>query len=261
MKNWKLILLWVLIVLIGFAISSSGIQFPPWVSSVAAGALGAWIVLTFWQSRNEQPDRPSKEYRDKLLRGKPLEVKHAIPKLEQEGWGIDDSLRQFFHDFDWFGVIANDWVMIKESPWRLQETEQTELRRLGFESPVYGRQYHVFYNQERVGHLEVTDYMEYTSENPKITAYIEIEDTCLFYFDEVREFLTNIALLLSGSTKEEYQEAQRNIEKALFRAHWDASRSQIIYGTSDVEVEVYFSDSSAARYLQMREQRRQKRSA
>jgi hypothetical protein len=151
MNNWKLIVIWVLIVVIGFAISSSGIQFPPWVLSVAAGALGAWIILNIWQRRHEQPDTPSKEYRDKLLRGKPLEVKHAIPKLKQDGWGIDDSLRQFFHDFDWFGVIANDWDPIKESPWRLQELDNTELHTLSYDSPRYGRQYHIFYNAEHVG--------------------------------------------------------------------------------------------------------------
>ncbi len=259
MKNWKRILVWVLIILIGFAISFSGIQFPPWVSSVAAGALGAWIALTFWQSGIEQLDKPSKEYREKLLRGKPLEVKHAIPRLQQDGWGIDDSLRQFFHDFDWFGVIANDWGPIKEGPWRLQESENTELDTLSYDSPHYGRQYHIFYNAERVGLLEITDYLKYTFANPRITAKIGIGDARLFTFHEVRGFLTSIAALVSG-TKEEYEESQRKIDMALLQAHWDAARGELIGGSSDLEVEVYLTDTSAAHYLEMREQRRQKSS-
>jgi hypothetical protein len=108
--------------------------------------------------------------------GQPLEVKHAIPKLKQDGWGIDDSLRQFFHDFDWFGVIANDWDPIKESPWRLQELENTELHTLSYDSPRYGRQYHIFYNAEHVGLLEITTYIKYTPASPRKTTKIGIGD-------------------------------------------------------------------------------------
>jgi len=106
---------------------------------------------------------------------------------------------------------------------------------------------------------KITDYLKYTFANPRITAKIGIGDARLFTFHEVRGFLTSIAALVSG-TKEEYEESQRKIDMALLQAHWDAARGELIGGSSDLEVEVYLTDTSAAHYLEMREQRRQKSS-
>jgi hypothetical protein len=101
-----------------------------------------------------------------ILVGTPIEPKHANPKLKR--WGITESLRRFFADFDQFGVIANGWAPIKDSPWRLQELKDTRLRTFNNESPEHGRRYDLFYNQQRVGSLEIADIPEYTTEEPRV---------------------------------------------------------------------------------------------
>ncbi len=94
---------------------------------------------------------------DNFLVGASIEPKHANPKLKRWGWRISDSLRRFFADFDRFGVIANGWAPIKNSPWRLKELKDTKLRTFDNDTPKQGRRYDVFYNQRRVGSLEISD--------------------------------------------------------------------------------------------------------
>ncbi len=202
---------------------------------------------------------------DNFLVGTPIEPKHANPKLKRWGWRISDSLRRFFADFDRFGVIANGWAPIKNSPWRLKELKDTKLRTFDNDTPKQGRRYDVFYNQRRVGSLEMADTSGYTTEEPRVCANVLIQDArliprvCanvliqdarLIPLDEASRFLTSIAMLLSAGTGEEYAEAKRNMETALTQAHL-AKRSAGLDAAPEVVVEVSFL-GSAATYIKLR---------
>jgi hypothetical protein len=186
---------------------------------------------------------------DNILLGTPIEPKHANPRLKR--WGITESLRRFFADFDQFGVIANRWAPIMDSPWRLQELKDIRLRTFKNDSPKHGRRYDLFYNQQRVGSLEIADTPDYTTEEPRVCANVVIRDARLIPLDEVSRVLTSIAILLSAGTGDEYAEAKRNVETALIQAHW-MKRSEDMDAPAEVVVEVSFL-GSATTYIKLRE--------
>ncbi|HYV31248.1 MAG TPA: hypothetical protein VEO53_09115, partial [Candidatus Binatia bacterium] len=112
------------------------------------------------------------------------------------------------------------------------------------------RRYDVYYNQRRAGSLEMADTSGYTTEEPRVCANVLIQDARLIPLDEVSRFLTNIAMLLSAGTGEEYAEAKRNMETALTQAHL-AKRIAALDAAPEVVVEVSFL-GSAATYIKLR---------
>ena len=190
---------------------------------------------------------------DNFLVGTPIEPKHANPKLKRWGWRISDSLRRFFADFDRFGVIANGWAPIKNSPWRLKELKDTKLRTFDNDTPKQGRRYDVFYNQRRVGSLEMADTSGYTTEEPRVRANVVIRDARLIPdpLDDVSRFWTSIATLLSAGAGDEYAEAKRDVEIALTQAYL-AKRGKGMDAAPEVVIEVLFL-GSAATYIKLRE--------
>ncbi len=108
----------------------------------------------------------------------------------------------------------------------------------------------MFYNQQRVGSLEISDTSDYTTDESRVCANVLIRDARLIPLDEVSRFLTSIAMLLSAGTGEEYAEAKHNMETALTRAHL-AKRSAGLDAAPEVVVEVSFL-GSAATYIKLR---------
>jgi hypothetical protein len=197
----------------------------------------------------EEAEREAKQ-EDNILSGTPIEPKHANPKLKRWGWGIPNSLRRFFADFDRFGVIANGWAPVKDSPWRLQELKDTRLRTFNNDCAEHGRRYDLFYNQQRVGSLEIGVTPDYTTEEPRVRANVVIRDARLIPFDDISRFLTGIATLFSAGTGDEYAEAKRNLEIALPQAYL-AKRGKGMDAAPEVVVEVSFL-GSAATYIKLR---------
>ena len=108
----------------------------------------------------------------------------------------------------------------------------------------------MFYNQQRVGSLEISDTSDYTTDESRVCANVLIRDARLIPLDEVSRFLTSIAMLLSAGTGEEYAEAKRNMETALTQVHL-AKRSAGLDAAPEVVVEVSFL-GSAATYIKLR---------
>ena len=218
-------------------------------------AAGLWACYYYRYSYLELKRKAEKSKREAkqadILVGTPIEAKHANPKLKRWGWRISDSLRRFFADFDRFGVIVNGWAAVKDSPWRLQELKGTRLRTFDNDKPKQGRRYDLFYNQHRVGSLEITDTSGYTTQEPRVWANVLIRNARVIPLDEVSRFLTSIGTLLSAGTGDEYAEARRNTETALAQAHW-AKRSAGLGAAPEVVVEVSFL-GSAATYIKLRE--------
>ena len=224
---------------------------PAWLIPFVAVLLWACYYYRYGYLELERKagksEREAKQ-EDNFLVGTPIEPNHANPKLKRWGWRISDSLRRFFADFDRFGVIANGWASIKNSPWRLKELKDTKLRTFDNDTPKQGRRYDVFYNQRRVGSLEMADTSGYTTEEPRVCANVLIQDARLIPLDEVSRFLTSIAMLLSAGTGEEYAEAKRNMETALIQAHL-AKRSAGLDAAPEVVVSFL---GSAATYIKLR---------
>jgi hypothetical protein len=218
---------------------------PAWLIPLSLAGLWACYYYRYGYLERELDKSEREPKQEDILLGVPIEPKHANPKLR--GRRIPDSLRRFFADFGRFGVIINNWPPIKDGPWRLQERKDTRLRTFNDDSPKQGRRYDVFYNQQRLGSVEITDTAGYTTEAPRVRANIVIQDARLIAFDEISRFLTSIATLLSAGTGDEYAEARSNVETALTRAHqargWEAG---------PLAIEVSFL-GSAATYIKLRD--------
>jgi len=224
----------------------------------------AWIVLPLLASLwacyyyrygyvERKLERSEREPKQEDFLGVPIEPKHVNPKLK--GWRIPSSLHRFFADFRQFGLVVNTWPPVKDSPWRLQELKDTELRTFDNEPPKQGRRYDVFYNQQRVGSVEISDTSNYTTEVPRVRANLVIRDTPLISFDEISRFLTSIATLLSAGTGDEYAEARQKVETTLTRAH-GARRSEG-FDAGPAVIDVSFL-GSAATYIKLRDRQAQR---
>ncbi len=223
---------------------------PAWL--MLFGAVLLWACYYYRYGYLELKRRPERtretKQKDNILFGTPIEPKHGNPKLKR--WGISDSLRRFFADFDRFGVIVNGWATVKDSPWRLQELKDTKLRTFNNDHSKHGRRYDVFYVQRRVGSLEIADTSDYTTDQPRVRTSVLIRDAGLIPLDYVSRFLTAIGTLVSAGTGEEYAEVRRNVETALTEAH-ETKKLEGMYVTPEVVIEASFL-GSAATYIKLR---------
>jgi hypothetical protein len=202
------------------------IETPAWLVSAMVGV----GLLQLWHSALELDAKvqryPTKKLLAQLFDTKPIDAKHKPSRTIHEGASapsrITDADREFFADFDMFGTLMNNFDgMLKESPWRLQESSGTELS-WGVDAPVYGRHYDVFYNQVCLGHLEISSGpMEYRLDKPDVTTDIELEHVRILPCADVCKFLTTIAHFCWAPTARDYADAQHWINGALLTLAWN----------------------------------------
>ena len=104
--------------------------------------------------------------------------------------------------------------------------------------PTLGRCFALYYNQTRVGRLEISPGYHYTTETPLLYTSIEIEWARFFGFDELNEFLGAIALHVTSNDpiRGEYLAARQAIMAALTQTLWGEYRiSQYDRHVGDVE--------------------------
>jgi hypothetical protein len=105
-----------------------------------------------------------------------------------------------------FADVINWWLadpnVHQDGPWRLQELQDPELRKLGpVDQPDYGRRYAIFYNQVRVG-IEVAPYLDYSPKNPCVRTHIELDWVRLLAAGTIRSFFST-SLRMSASSIQE----------------------------------------------------------
>ena len=75
-----------------------------------------------------------------------------------------------------------------------------------------------------MGRLEITCGNEYTTESPEVYTNIEIDSARFFGFEELTQFLEDIALHVTNGNSDERRNAQQGIQSALTRTLWDNYR-------------------------------------
>jgi hypothetical protein len=113
-------------------------------------------------------------------------------------------------------------------PWRLQELPDTHLKLRFSDSPSFGRSYAIFYNQVRLGALEISPGFRDSTQHPTVRTEVELEWVRLLAYDTISGFLDHIASQVCNpdpSTREYFQ-ARAGIHSALTSALWNA---QIIH--------------------------------
>jgi hypothetical protein len=184
-------------------------------------ALNVVMTVSLWRTAPRKPPQPKKAFL-KALRSKPIEptrVKQSpLPTYAGE------AAKRFCRDFADFGAVVNWWLADEHvgSSWRLQQLPDTDLELSGGDSPSFGRCFAVFYNQVRLGRLEVTDAYGYSASEPKVRTNIQLDNVRLLSFDQVRDFLLNVALhVCNTDERAEYVRTKQEIEQAMTRAVWN----------------------------------------
>ena len=201
-----------------------GSWLPTIVVANAIVTVGLWqSSAKLWRMAAQKPPQPKKSYLN-ALKGKPIAPKRvnadALPNY------ASDTDKQFVRDFADFGDVVNWWFADKhvDRPWRLQELPDTHLNLSGGDYPSFGRAFDVFFNQVRLGRLEVSAANGYCLLDPKVRTEIELTHVRLLSFDAVRSLLSDIALHVSDQdrkTSHEYLQIEQAIEQAMARAVWD----------------------------------------
>jgi hypothetical protein len=203
--------------------------------------VNALATFVLWSAL--QPAKIKKKFRKQLYDTKPITPKHQLPKaiggkLESL---VSEKDRVFFADFADFANVVNWWLADEAvgSRWRLQELPETVLRFpmkfSGYEpqGPTFGRSYAVFYNQARLGALEVEPQFGYSADDPRVITYIHLDYVRLLSFQTIRDFFAAIADLACYDRRDrnEYfktqQAAQQAIDRAMTEALWRSNEVDV----------------------------------
>lgn len=215
--------------------------------------LNVVATITLWRTAARRPEKLKKKFLNQLWRSKPVTPKHKPPPSLKEGeWGVEKKELQFFSDFEDFANVINWWLtdpdVYQDNPWRLQELPNAELTLSGLglpDSPSYGRRYAVFHNQVRLGEIEIAPQWEYSTENPVVRLYVELDFVRLLSFGRVQSFLTDIASHISDHRPGtvEYLQTSSAIDRAMMSVLWQTQeisqyRFQNEPGYGQIEVQL-----------------------
>jgi hypothetical protein len=199
--------------------------------------VNALATFVLWSER--RPEKIKKKFRKQLYDTKPITPKHRPPKAIGGKFEscVSEEDRVFFADFADFANVVNWWLADEAvgSRWRLQELPETELSLHGvFDyGPTFGRSYAVFYNQVRLGALEVKPHFSYSADDPRVITYIHLDNVRLLSFETIRDFFAAIAELACYDSRDgkEYfktqQAAQQAIDRAMTEALWRSNEVDV----------------------------------
>jgi hypothetical protein len=221
------------------------------------------VTIALWLESTRRPPQPKlkKKFVEQLLHSEPITPKHQPPKTiggEFESL-VSQEDRLFFGDFADFANVVNWWLANEHvrSRWRLQELPETEVTLHGvFDSgPTFGRSYAVFYNQVRVGELEVEPFT-FRTDHPRVITHIHLDYPRLLPFDTIRDFFVTIAcrVCYDSLDSKEYFQAQQAIDRAMTEALWRSNQVDVynfrLPDTGEINLRL---DGIASGYLERRE--------
>src|SRR4051812_20833879 len=149
-----------------------------------------------------------------------------------------------------FATILNRWL--DDTPWRIQELGDPQLRVMALpDSPSYGRRYEIFFNQIRLGTLEIAAVHGYGLHHQNIRAAIELMFARLLRFSSIKTFLSFLSPLTTSNVDEEQRVLflmHDSMLERLWRIEYDYELDDRSLGG---DFELRFA-GSAARYLEIR---------
>jgi hypothetical protein len=124
--------------------------------------------------------------------------------------------------------VVNWWLADKyvASRFRLQDLPDGDVRlNIHYDSrPVAGRCFAVYYNQIRIGRLEIhpSYFPDYSSQTPYVSTSVQIDWSRFLGYRTITEFLGTIASHVTNPSpkSDEYVAARQRIEAALTETLW-----------------------------------------
>jgi hypothetical protein len=181
-------------------------------------------IIALWRRK---PDRLNKKAAKLLWRSDPITPKHEPPDFPTSF--DNDYDRRFFADFKDFADVVNWWLADEYvgSRWRLQDLPDTDRRMVDHRAgPVFGRRFAIFYNQTRLGELEISPAHRYSAEAPQVYTSMEIDWVRMLSFSIIRDFLAAIAMHVTDPrpNSTEAIAARQHILSALIEVLWNNYR-------------------------------------
>lgn len=220
---------------------------------VALVILNVLFTSYLWQQTRRGPRR---NFRRALESGEPITPKHARPFDLKEGWVITGEDLQFFEDFNLFGDVLNR--ILEDEPWRVQEISKTEISGLD-DTPLYGRRYEIFYNQHKLGTLQVYASRSYSASEPIVRTEIELDFARLIPFQSISDFVSFIAMFTASSSREEMEKAALSAQRAAINELWQIEYDPDLDDRSGGGSIEFQFDGSAENYLTVRARRMSRR--
>jgi hypothetical protein len=197
--------------------------------------VNVFVTLALWRkvmSKSNRGPELNEKAATALWRSDPIIPKHDPPKV---AGGEFASLareidQRFFADFKDFADVVNWWLADEHtaSRFRLQDLPDGDLSlNVDFSyGPTLGRSFAIYYNQTRLGRLEISPGNEYKRGVPEAYTSVEINWARFFAFVELTEFLNAIAWhVTTGNPKsDDFRQARSSINASLTRTLWDNYR-------------------------------------
>lgn len=168
-----------------------------------------------------------------LFDGEPIAVRHDTPQsLTPDGetcFGADEIDFKCFSEFWYFSEYINKIYADLSEPFRLQELGDTTITGSSADSgPAYGRRYDIYYNQCKVGLVEITADMLSTDGSVWVEVNFNRIPPRILPFSDVYGFLATVASLVTSTKKEavsvgkmsEYENAVSDIKFFMLEAVW-----------------------------------------
>ena len=199
---------------------------------VAIVAINAVVTLSLWRMMATKVSRPAglnKKAAKALWHSDPIVPRHN-PPIPGGGYSSlhSDEDKAFFFDFQEFADVTNRWLATLESRFRLQELPDDHLRlNVPDDQPVFGCSFAIYYNQTRVGRLEICpSYRGYTSETPEVATSVQIDWSRFLGYHTITGFLDSIASHVTDPNpkSDEYVSARQGVQAALMEMLWDKYR-------------------------------------
>jgi hypothetical protein len=202
------------------------------------------LTIGLLQTAVRRPEKLKRKFRKRLWQSKPINPKHEPPPPLKKGLFVDETKLQFFSDFEDFADVVNSWLTASYDhphggPWRLQQLPRSDLLWLDTGQPTYGRAYAVFHNQVSVGEIEIRPLPQYSTQDPRVEVYVELDWVRLLHFETIRSFLSSIADHVCWGTLERVQ-ADQQINLAMTSVLWGTQeiskyRTEPGYGRIEVK--------------------------
>jgi hypothetical protein len=233
----------------------------------------AVAIFNLSRQAARKPPRPNKKFLKKLFRSGPITPQHNPPKAAggEYTFAVTDEDRRFFADFAEFADVVNWWFAEEYvgSRWRLQELPDGDVSlNVSFEyGPIYGRCYAIFFNQVKLGRLEIrpSHGHSYDAATPEVITEIEIDMVRLLSYDTIGGFLSTIASYVcerNPKDSKSHTNPNQAIVGALTKALWDThhiSEFADLDGQGWGELHCSFVGLATPWYFNRREALRKKR--
>jgi hypothetical protein len=200
---------------------------------IAIVAINAVVTFSLWRMMATKANRPAglnKKAAKALWHSDPIVPRHDLPKVVGGDFPslVHDGDRTFFDDFKEFADVVNWWFADKYvgSRFRLQELPDGNVKlNIGYDSgPVAGRCFAVYYNQSRIGRIEIHPdaFPEYTTQTPRVYASVQIDWSRFLGYRTITGFLDIIASHVTDPNpkSEEYVSVRQGIQAALTEMLW-----------------------------------------